>query len=116
MTMSVHEATLVLTAGHHMALNLFTKTFIAHHQSTSLPDPPEFLICESDDKRASSFLEAVKQKGGHDLHKRITRVGNGKEWAPRPPLTHVALMTGWQRAPRASLPCYPARRKSRLSI
>jgi len=62
-----------------MALNLFVKTYLAHHQSTSLPDPPEFLICEQDNSRAEAFMEAARQKGGQDLFKRINRVGNGKE-------------------------------------
>jgi 3-hydroxyisobutyrate dehydrogenase len=82
-----------------MALNLFAKTYLAHHQSTSLPDPPEFLICETDDSRATAFLEAAKHKGGHDLCRRITRVGNGKEQVPSsPPVTW--LTAEWPRAPR----------------
>lgn len=62
-----------------MALNLFTKTYLAYHQNTALPDPPEFLICESDSSRTDSFLEQLKQKGGSDLRRRINVVGNGKE-------------------------------------
>ena len=85
-----------------MALNLFAKTYLAHHQSTSLPDPPEFLICEADDSRATAFLDAAKQKGGHDLYKRITRVASGKECAGLCFLlpSFGSLTTEWHRAHR----------------
>jgi 3-hydroxyisobutyrate dehydrogenase len=62
-----------------MALNLFAKTYLAYHQSTSLPDPPEFLICEADPARAEAFLDALKQKGGQELRSRANIVGSGKE-------------------------------------
>lgn len=62
-----------------MALNLFAKTYLAYHQNTALPDPPEFLICESDPARTEAFLDQLKQKGGSDLLKRTNVVGSGKE-------------------------------------
>jgi len=62
-----------------MALNLFTKTYLAHSQSAS-KENPEFLICENDDRRAQAFIEDLKQKGGSELANRVNRVGSGREY------------------------------------
>ena len=82
-----------LTTGHHMATNLFTKTFVAYHQHSSLPDPPEFLICEQDDVRANAFLDNLRETAGSELRSRVQRVSSGKEWVVSscpafPPLSH----------------------------
>lgn len=61
-----------------MALNLFSKTFLAH-QATSGADGPFFLICENDDRRAQAFMEDLRQKGGSELASRVNRVGSGRE-------------------------------------
>lgn len=63
-----------------MALNLFTKTFLAS-QKTSIEGHglPSFLICENDDRRADAFLDDLRQKGGAELASRVGRVGSGRE-------------------------------------
>jgi 3-hydroxyisobutyrate dehydrogenase len=61
-----------------MALNLFSKTLMAH-QASSSGDGPSFLICENDDRRAQAFLEDLRQKGGSELASRVNRVGSGRE-------------------------------------
>ena len=63
-----------------MALNLFTKTFLGHQQSSSNDDIPSFLICENDDRRALAFLEDLRQKGGSELANTVERVGSGREY------------------------------------
>jgi 3-hydroxyisobutyrate dehydrogenase len=70
-----------------MALNLFTKTYLAHSQSAS-KENPEFLICENDDRRAQAFIEDLKQKGGSELANRVNRVGSGREYV-HSPSSHV---------------------------
>lgn len=63
-----------------MALNLFTKTWIAHQQaSAKQQDGPSFLICENDERRAEAFMEDLRQKGGNELASRVNRVGSGRE-------------------------------------
>lgn len=63
-----------------MALNLFSKTWLAHQQASSgKGDLPSFLICENDERRADAFMEDLRQKGGSELASRINRVGNGRE-------------------------------------
>jgi hypothetical protein len=71
-----------------MALNLFTKTFLAHQQSSSSDDIPGFLICENDDRRALAFLEDLRQKGGSELANCVQRVGSGRE---------LVIRTDWTR-------------------
>lgn len=65
-----------------MALNLFTKTFLAHQQSSSNDEAPSFLICENDDRRALAFVEDLRQKGGSELANTVERVGSGRESVP----------------------------------
>jgi len=60
-----------------MALNLFSKTFLAHQAGKG--DAPSFLICENDDRRAQAFIEDLRQKGGSELASRVNRVGSGRE-------------------------------------
>ncbi|WVQ85301.1 hypothetical protein IAT38_007466 [Cryptococcus sp. DSM 104549] len=67
--------------GRPMALNLFTKTFIAHQQPGSSSELPSFLFCEQDDSRADSFLQDLKERGGSELATRVARVGHGREMA-----------------------------------
>lgn len=59
-----------------MAINLFTKTYIAN-QDTS--DRPSFLVCEQDDARAEAFLRELRERGGAELAGRVNRVESGKE-------------------------------------
>lgn len=67
-------------AGHPMALNLFSKTWLAHQQaSPSSQDVPSFLICEHDERRAEAFMEDLRQTAGSELADRVGRVGNGRE-------------------------------------
>jgi 3-hydroxyisobutyrate dehydrogenase len=61
-----------------MAMNLFTKTYLAQSH-TSGNDLPEFLICEQSEKNAEAFLSEIRQKGGNELARRVRRVGSGKE-------------------------------------
>ena len=61
-----------------MALNLFSKTLMAH-QANASGDSPSFLICENDDRRAQAFMEDLRQKGGSELASRVNRVGSGRE-------------------------------------
>lgn len=64
-----------------MALNLFTKTWLAHQQTTQASqEAPSFLICENDERRADAFMEDLRQRGGSELANRVNRVGNGREW------------------------------------
>lgn len=66
--------------GHPMAVNLFTKTWLAHHQTTpALQKAPSFVICENDDRRTEAFMEDIRQKGGSELAGRISRSSNGRE-------------------------------------
>lgn len=62
-----------------MALNLFTKTYVAHANQSGSAELPEFLICEQSEKNAEAFLSEIKQKGGEELARRVKRVGSGKE-------------------------------------
>ena len=63
-----------------MALNLFSKIHAAHIQGgKSETEGPRFLICEQDDRRASSFLSELREKGGAELAGRVDRVGSGNE-------------------------------------
>ena len=64
-----------------MAINLFTKTHLAHQQaSTGSASPaPSFTICEQDDSRAKNFLDDLRNKGGAELRQRVQRVATGKE-------------------------------------
>ncbi|WWD18056.1 hypothetical protein CI109_102503 [Kwoniella shandongensis] len=70
--------------GRPMALNLFTKTHLAHQRGEWAgygKEKPSFLICEEDDSRAESFLFDLREKGGAGLVNRVERVGSGKEMA-----------------------------------
>ncbi|RSH92624.1 hypothetical protein EHS25_008069 [Saitozyma podzolica] len=68
--------------GHPMALNLFTKTYLAHQAAgSSTDDAPRFLICEADSGRADAFVAELKDRGGSELASRVDRVGSGKEMA-----------------------------------
>ncbi|ORX34190.1 NAD-binding of NADP-dependent 3-hydroxyisobutyrate dehydrogenase-domain-containing protein [Kockovaella imperatae] len=69
--------------GHHMAINLFTKTHAAHQSSSSgTPSAaPSFVICEQDDARADKFVTDLRNKGGAELAQRVQRAGSGKEVA-----------------------------------
>jgi 3-hydroxyisobutyrate dehydrogenase len=63
-----------------MALNLFTKTYLAHQAAgSSTDDAPRFLICEADSGRADAFVAELKDRGGSELASRVDRVGSGKE-------------------------------------
>ena len=64
-----------------MALNLFTKTYLAHQQtaSESSSPAPSFVICEQDAIRAERFMDDIRNKGGAELRQRVQRVGTGKE-------------------------------------
>lgn len=67
-----------------MALNLFTKTWLAHQQTNQgSREIPSFLICENDERRAEAFMEDLRQKGGSELASRVNRAGNGREWVQR---------------------------------
>ncbi len=63
-----------------MAINLFTKTYLAGHGSS---EPPNFLVCEQDDRRAEAFLRELREKGGSELSGLVNRVGSGREWVFR---------------------------------
>ncbi|WVN85462.1 uncharacterized protein L203_100608 [Cryptococcus depauperatus CBS 7841] len=67
--------------GHPMALNLFTKTYIAHQQGASSGNSIRFFICEQDDSKADAFVRELKARGGMDLADRVMRVGSGREMA-----------------------------------
>ncbi|WRT64032.1 uncharacterized protein IL334_000959 [Kwoniella shivajii] len=67
--------------GHPMALNLFTKTYLAHQNAGSSVDDRRYVICEFDENRVSSFLSELKEKGGSELVGKVERVENGKEMA-----------------------------------
>ncbi len=65
-----------------MALNLFTKTYLAYAQSDSSAtsgEAPDLFICEQSDKSAEAFLGEIRQKGGEELARRVKRVGSGRE-------------------------------------
>ncbi|WVR05831.1 hypothetical protein IAU60_002857 [Kwoniella sp. DSM 27419] len=66
--------------GHPMALNLFTKTYLAHQQGSSSgqSQPPRFLICEQDDLRVTSFVDELRHRGGAELASRVERSDHGK--------------------------------------
>jgi 3-hydroxyisobutyrate dehydrogenase len=72
-----------------MAINLFTKTYQAHHDAASssrthridtardTTDIPGFAICEQDDNRAEAFLRDLRNRGGSELANRVERVSDG---------------------------------------
>lgn len=62
-----------------MAMNLFTKTYLAHASGSGNGELPEFFICEQSEKNAEAFLAEIRQKGGEELARRVRRVGSGKE-------------------------------------
>lgn len=65
-----------------MAVNLFTKTALAHAQAGSTGaknNEPRFLICEQNDASAQRFMDDIKNKGGSELAQRVERVGTPKE-------------------------------------
>lgn len=63
-----------------MAMNLFTKTYLAHTSDPSSSGPlPEFFVCEQNDRNAEAFLSDVRQKGGAELARRVRRAGTAKE-------------------------------------
>ncbi|WVQ62314.1 uncharacterized protein L199_000453 [Kwoniella botswanensis] len=64
--------------GHPMALNLFTKTYLASQNSSS-SSAPGYMICEQDDVRVSSFLSKLRERGGGELAGKVERVENGRE-------------------------------------
>ncbi|RXK42453.1 hypothetical protein M231_00007 [Tremella mesenterica] len=64
--------------GHPMALNLFSKTYLAHSKQPSGTDIPSFVICEQDEGRAQTFVAALKDRGGTELAARVERVENGR--------------------------------------
>ncbi|WWC58516.1 uncharacterized protein I303_101059 [Kwoniella dejecticola CBS 10117] len=69
--------------GHPMALNLFTKTYLAHQSQSGNTriQSPKYTICEQDEGRVSSFLSELREKGGSELASSVERVGNGREMA-----------------------------------
>ncbi|WWC86128.1 uncharacterized protein L201_000999 [Kwoniella dendrophila CBS 6074] len=66
--------------GHPMALNLFTKTYLAQANSSgpSSLSTPRYAICEQDENRVSSFLSELRDRGGSELASMVERVENGK--------------------------------------
>jgi 3-hydroxyisobutyrate dehydrogenase len=68
-----------IPVGHHMAINLFTKTLIAHQTSNSSDVTPTFAICEQDDSRAEAFVRDLREKGGIEFAQSVERVENGAE-------------------------------------
>ncbi|WVW82172.1 hypothetical protein I302_104178 [Kwoniella bestiolae CBS 10118] len=66
--------------GHPMALNLFTKTYLAQNHASS-SETPRYVICEQDENRVSSFLSDLRDKGGSELAGKVERVENGKQMA-----------------------------------
>lgn len=89
-----------------MAMNLFTKTYLAAQSaSSSSSEPPEFLICEQSEKNADAFLNEIRQKGGEELARRVRRVGSGKESASLCSIRYFGLHadpSGWLRPLRVS--------------
>ncbi len=70
-----------------MALNLFTKTYLASINSSQSQkrtngtdqDSASFLICEQDDARVDQFISDLGEKGGDAMVGMVRRVRNGKE-------------------------------------
>ncbi|KAK8865764.1 hypothetical protein IAR55_000911 [Kwoniella newhampshirensis] len=72
--------------GRPMALNLFTKTYLAHQRGERAGhgrETPTFLVCEEDNSRTESFLYDLREKGGAELAGRVERVASGREMALR---------------------------------
>ncbi|OCF42444.1 hypothetical protein I317_03689 [Kwoniella heveanensis CBS 569] len=81
--------------GHPMALNLFTKTYLAHQQSSASDHQsggaatgarvgvgePSYVICEQDEGRVDSFLTDLRNQGGSELASKVERLSSGKEVA-----------------------------------
>ncbi|OCF33248.1 hypothetical protein I316_04989 [Kwoniella heveanensis BCC8398] len=81
--------------GHPMALNLFTKTYLAHQQSSASDHQsggaatgarvgvgePRYVICEQDEGRVDSFLTDLRNQGGSELASKVERLSSGKEVA-----------------------------------
>lgn len=59
-----------------MAINLFTKTYLAENIAQQRPS---FLICEQDDSRAEAFMRDLREKSGAELARVVQRVGSGRE-------------------------------------
>lgn len=66
-----------------MALNLFSKTFLAHQAASNKGEAPSYLICEQDDTRADNFIAALRNRAGSEVSDKIHRVGSGRECETR---------------------------------